>query len=69
MLHLIAAGLLALLGRGVFVYFAPYRRHRRCDGHGCRRCRGSGQKRRLGANLTHKVKLSLMQAWEERGER
>jgi hypothetical protein len=65
MLHLIAFGLLALLGRGVFVFFAPYRRHRRCGGHGCARCRGTGLKRRLGAYHVHKLKLSLAEAWQD----
>jgi hypothetical protein len=45
--------LLAVLIRAVFVYFSPYRE--------CRWCRG----RRLGARQVHKVKLSLLQAWDE----
>ena len=34
----------------------------------CWRCKGSRLTRRLGAKWVHKVKLSLRQAWEERGE-
>ncbi len=36
---------------------------------GCWRCKGTRLTRHLGAYHVHKVKLSLMQAWEERGER
>lgn len=41
----------------------PKRRRRR----GCWRCRGIKLTRRLGAWHAHKVKDSLMRAWEERG--
>ncbi len=39
-------------------------RHRR---RGCWRCKGRRQTRRWGAFHVHKVKLSLIQAWDERG--
>jgi hypothetical protein len=90
MLHLIAFGLLAILGRGIFVFLAPVRKCRWCRpggliggsivawlaGHeppprrrrrrGCWRCGGHQLTRRWGAYHMHKVKLSLIQAWEER---
>jgi len=37
------------------------RRKRRCW-----RCKGSRQTRRIGARTAHKIRLSLLQAWEER---
>ena len=89
--QLAAAALLAILGRGVFLYFAPYRECRWCRPGGvlggslparmagagpgkrrrrsCWRCRGVRQTRRCGAYHVHKVKLSLIQAWDERGWR
>lgn len=78
-MHLIETGLtvaalvmLAILARAVFVYFAPYRECRWCRsrprGRRCWRCHGSRQTRRLGARMVHKVRLSLQQAWEERGQ-
>jgi hypothetical protein len=33
----------------------------------CRRCKGAKLTRRLGAKHVHKVRLSLQQAWDERG--
>lgn len=66
---LIAAGLLAVLGWGVFVLVSPYRACRWCRnrrGRSCWRCKGTKLTRRLGAYHVHKVKLSLIQAWEER---
>jgi hypothetical protein len=87
-LNLVAAGLLAVLGRGVFLLLAPYRECRWCRpggplggslparlaGHkpkrrrrrSCWRCRGDRLTRRWGAYHVHKVKLSLVQAWDER---
>lgn len=87
-LHLVALGLLAILGRGVFLHFAPYRKCRWCRpggfiggsiparliGHqperrrkrSCWRCGDQRLTRRWGAYHVHKVKLSLIQAWEER---
>ncbi len=72
-LYLIAAGLLAVLARGIFVLFAPYRKCRWCKGRKrekgrrrCWRCKGTRLTRRLGAYHVHKVKVSLMQAWDER---
>lgn len=41
----------------------PERRRRR----GCWRCKGTKLTRRWGAFHVHKVKLSLIQAWDERG--
>jgi len=85
-----AFGLLAVLGRAVFVYFKPYRTCRWCRpgglvrgsligriaGHerrprrrrGCWRCKGSKLTLRLGGRHVHRVKLSLLQAWAERGQ-
>ena len=64
--------LLAILGRGVFVYFSPYRKCRWCAGRRagrrCWRCKGAKLTRRIGAKTARKVELSLRQAWEERGE-
>ena len=76
-MHLIETGftaaaviLLAILGRAVFVYFSPYRECRWCRnrprGRRCWRCKGTRHTRRLGAKQVHKVKLSLLQAWDER---
>ena len=64
--------LLAVLGWAVFVYFSPYRKCRWCAAFArlrlrCRRCKGSKMTRRLGARHVHRVKLSLRQAWDERG--
>jgi hypothetical protein len=42
---------------------APARQRRR----GCWRCKGTRRTRRWGAWHVHKVRLSLMQAWDERG--
>ena len=69
MLNLIAAGLLAILGWAVFAYFSPYRECRWCKGRKgrCWRCKGSRRTRRPGAWAVHKVRLSLLQAWDERG--
>jgi len=57
----------------------PYRRCRWCKdkrstmariarlgGSRCRRCHESKLTRRFGAYHVHKVKLSLLQAWDER---
>jgi hypothetical protein len=84
-----AVVLLAILGRAVFVYFAPYRECRWCRPGGlyfgslparaighkarpsrkrrCWRCKHTKLTGRLGARQVHKVKLSLRQAWDERG--
>lgn len=66
-----AAVLLAVLAWAVLVYFSPYRGCRWCRAFArfrlrCRRCKGTRLTRRLGAQLVHKVKLSLQQAWAER---
>jgi hypothetical protein len=66
-----AVVLLAVLAWAVFVHFRPYRecrwcRNRRRPGRRCWRCKGTRLTRRLGAQQVHKVKLSLLQAWEER---
>jgi hypothetical protein len=71
-LEIAAAVLLAVLGRAVFAYCRPWRECRWCQGNGrwlgrrCWRCKGARRTRRLGARQAHKVKLSLLQAWEER---
>jgi hypothetical protein len=68
-LSLIAAGLLAILGWSAFVLISPYRRCRWCRNRTgrCWRCDGRRLTRRLGAYHVHKVRLSLRQAWDERG--
>jgi len=68
-LNLTAAGLLGIVGWAVFISFSPYRTCRWCKGKKgrCWRCKGTRLTRRLGAFHVHKVKLSLIQAWEERG--
>ena len=63
--------LLGVAGWAVFVFFSPYRKCRWCALFKrfrlrCRRCKGSKLTRRLGAKQVHKVKLSLLQAWDER---
>lgn len=62
--------MLALAARAVFVYFRPYRECRWCKnrrrGRRCWRCKGTRLTARLGARQVHKVKLSLLQAREER---
>jgi hypothetical protein len=64
-----AAALTAILGWAVFVLVSPYRECRWCRNkprrHTCWRCH-ERPVRRLGAKPVHKVKLSLIQAWEER---
>jgi hypothetical protein len=74
-----AAVLLGVLGRAAFLYFSPYRECRWCRParmagaspekrrRGCWRCGGTKLTRRFGAYHVHKVKLSLLQAWDERG--
>lgn len=67
-----AVVLLAVLAWAVFVYFSPYRPCRWCQGRKrgrCWRCKGTRQVRRLGARHVHKVRLSVLQAIAERGER
>jgi hypothetical protein len=63
--------LLAVVGRAVFVLASPYRECRWCRAGrrrgGCWRCKGTKLTRRFGAYHVHKVKLSLIQAWDERG--
>lgn len=71
-LELAAAVLLGVLGWAVFVYLSPYRRCRWCGVFArfrlrCRRCKGTKLTRRLGAKHVHRVRLSLRQAWDERG--
>ena len=69
-LHLIALGMLAVLGWLVFVFFNPHRPCRWCKNRKrprrCWRCHGHREYFRLGAGLAHKVKLSLIEAWQER---
>jgi hypothetical protein len=66
-----AVALLAVPGWALFVHFSPYRTCRWCAGRRrgrrCWRCKGSKLTRRIGAKTVHKVKLSLQQAWAERG--
>ncbi len=77
--HPWAAIPLATLGWGLFVLASPYRECRWCREGGrlarlpgparrCWRCGNTRLTRRIGARLVHKVKLSLIQAWEERGD-
>jgi len=70
-LEVAAVVLLAVLGWAVFVYLSPYRKCRWCAvfaslGMRCRRCKGTKLTRRLGAQMVHKVRLSLRQARDER---
>ncbi len=68
-MDLILLGLLAILGRFVFVLISPYGRCRWCrdkKGRGCWRCHGRRDVRRLGAGLAHKARLAIRQAWAER---
>lgn len=71
MVTIAAVVLLGILGRGLFVLVSPYRECRWCRDkprrRGCWRCKGMKVTRRLGAYHVHKVKLSLIQAWDERG--
>lgn len=72
-LEVAAVVLLGALGWAIFVNFSPYRTCRWCKtfaglGLRCRRCKGTKLTRRIGAKQVHKVKLSLAQAWAERGE-
>jgi hypothetical protein len=55
---LVGGSLLARLGG----HEPPPRLKRRCW-----RCKGTRLTRRLGAKQVHKARLSLQQAWEERG--
>lgn len=71
-LEMAAVVLLAVAVWAVFVYFSPYRRCRWCALFKrfrlrCRRCKGTKLTRRLGAKHVHRVRLSLQQAWDERG--
>jgi hypothetical protein len=68
-IHPLAGVPLGILGWAVFVLFSPYRACRWCrrkKGGRCWRCKGRKLTRRLGSYHVHKVKLSLLQAWEER---
>jgi hypothetical protein len=70
-LDLIAVALIAILGRGIFVFFSTYRtcvwcEKRKRPGRRCWRCKGTRRTRRIGAYHVHKVKMSLIQAWDER---
>lgn len=62
--------LLAILAWAVFVHFSPDRECRWCRnrriGRRCWRCKSTRRTWRLGARQVHKVKLSLLQAWDER---
>ena len=55
-----------LIGGSLAGRLAGHQSGRRRGRH-CWRCRGTRITRRLGARHVHKVKLSLLQAWEERG--
>jgi hypothetical protein len=61
---------LGVLGWSVFVLCSPYRECRWCANRRrmrrCWRCKGTRLTYRLGARRVHKVKLSLLQAWNER---
>jgi hypothetical protein len=74
--HPVVAAVLGVIGWLVFVHNSPYRTCRWCrkrrDGkrwpcrRRCWRCRNTRETRRLGAYRIHKVKDSLIQAWNER---
>jgi len=77
----VAAVVLGIVAWLVFVLVKPYRTCRWCKKgtrlaklikklpgrRRCPRCKGQKLTRRLGAYHVHKVKLSLRQAWDERG--
>ena len=54
-----------VLGGSVVARMAGHEAERRRGG--CWRCRNTKVTRRWGAYHVHKVKLSLIQAWDERG--
>ena len=78
----LALVLLLVTGRAILLYFKPYiecpwcRNRKKCrlkqrgcliHPRRCWRCKNTRLARRLGAYHVHKVKLSLLQAWAERG--
>jgi hypothetical protein len=67
-----SAVVLGIVGWLVFAYVSPYRECRWCrgkrKGRRCWRCHGRKQVRRLGAYHIHKVRQSIRQAWDERGD-
>ena len=68
----------AIAARALFLLIWPYktcgwckhraRRRRPWNRRSCWFCHNTRLRRRLGAGLVHKVKLSLAQAWRERGD-
>jgi hypothetical protein len=72
----LAVVLVLIAARGLFLLFWPYktcgwckdrREHPRpWNRRRCWFCHNTRMRRRLGAGLVHKVKLSLRQAWDER---
>ena len=63
--------LVIIAARALFVLVSPYRECRWCRNNarrrrGCWRCKGTKLTRRFGAWPVHKVKLSLVRAWDER---
>ena len=67
--HPLAGIPLAVLAWALFVLVKPYRTCRWCKNKKgrCWRCKGRKLTRRPGAYHVHKVKLSLLRAWTERG--
>jgi len=76
-IHLILAGLLALIAAAVLVLISPTRRCARCKGElvcrsrwtgrlgGCKRCRGTGRHYRHGATLVHKIRWIITRELRE----
>lgn len=69
--HPLAGAPLGVIAWVLFVHFSPYRQCRWCRGRRgrCWRCKGTRLTRRAGAYHVHKVRLSLIRAWGERGWR
>ena len=67
--HPLAGIPLAVLAWALFVLVKPYRTCLWCKNKKgrCWRCKGRKLTRRPGAYHVHKVKLSLLRAWTERG--
>jgi hypothetical protein len=73
----LAALLTAIAARGLFLLACPYKtcgwcrdrreRRRPWNRGACWFCGNTRLRRRAGAGLVHKVKLSLIRAWDERG--
>ena len=69
-LHLLLFGLIAFIGRAVFVYVSPRRTCPWCAGERkrfrCLRCKGRGEVWRPGARLARRAHVAAVRAWRER---